>query len=138
MANGDGDGAGHAGQNGVDGASAHAAEREGDAKPKPGGDDVLEQGLECTYTDAQSGQTCTVTILKVHHDDPPPYYSIRMPDGNERETVRERLSRQTGPVATPPKGAAADAPPLLTMVEIFKRQLGLDSKLNMQEAVTST
>ena len=49
--------------------------------------------------------------------------------------MRERLSRQTGPVATPPKGAAADAPPLLTMVEIFKHQLGLDTKLNMQEVV---
>ena len=29
----------------------------------------------------------------------------------------------------------ADAPPLLTMVELFKRQLGLDMKLNMQEVV---
>ena len=29
----------------------------------------------------------------------------------------------------------ADAPPLLTMVEHFKRQLGLDMKLNMQEVV---
>ena len=38
------------------------------------------------------------------------------------------------PVAAP-TGAAADAPPLLTMAEIFKRQLGLDSKLNIEEAV---
>ena len=29
----------------------------------------------------------------------------------------------------------ADAPPLLTMVELFKRQLGLDMNLNMQEVV---
>ena len=58
------------------------------------GDDVLEEGLECNYTDTHSGQTCTVKILKVHYDNQPPYYSIRMPDGNERETVRGRLARQ--------------------------------------------
>ena len=40
------------------------------------------------------------------------------------------------PVEAPtPMGAPADAPPLLTMVEIFRRQLGLDSKLNMQGVV---
>ena len=38
------------------------------------------------------------------------------------------------PVAAP-TDAGAEAPPLLTMVEIFKRQLGLDSKLNMQDVV---
>ena len=31
--------------------------------------------------------------------------------------------------------SVADAPPLHTMVEIFRRDLGLDSKLNMQEVV---
>ena len=79
------------------------------------GDDVLEEGLECAYTDAQSGQTCTVRIIKVHHDDPPAYYSIRMPDGNDRETVRERLSHQLGPAAAAEglaeHAAAAVAPP---------------------------
>ena len=110
MANGDGDGAGHAGSNGVGGGSAHAGGPKGDAKPTPGGDDVLEQGLECDYTDAQSGQTCTVTIIKVHHDDPPPYYSIRMPDGNERETVRERLSRRQTAAAPPAAAAGSSAP----------------------------
>ena len=38
------------------------------------------------------------------------------------------------PVATPTDDVA-NAPPLLTMVEILKRQLGLDPKLNMQEVV---
>ena len=63
--------------------------------------DVLEQGLECNYTDEQSGQMCTVKILKVHHDDQPPYYTIRMPNGNERETVRGRLARRQ-PTEAPP------------------------------------
>ena len=48
--------------------------------------------------------------------------------------VSSRL--KTAQVAAPtPTGAGAEAPPLLTMVEIFKRQLGLDPKLNMQDVV---
>ena len=39
------------------------------------------------------------------------------------------------PVASASGKGAAGAPPLHTMVEIFKRQLGLDMKLNMQEVV---
>ena len=39
------------------------------------------------------------------------------------------------PVASASGKGAAGAPPLHTMVEIFKRQLSLDMKLNMQEAV---
>ena len=46
-------------------------------------------------------------------------------------------SYPAAPVASTPmgKGAAAAAPPLHTMVEILKSQLGLGNKLNMQEAV---
>lgn len=78
------------------------------AAPGGGEDDVLEEGLECTYTDAQSGETCTVKILKVSHDDQPPYYSVRMPDGKERSTVHGRLSRQ---VASPPPSESEASDP---------------------------
>ena len=61
-----------------------------------GGGDVLAQGAECMYHDAQGGQECVVKILKVHYDSQPPYYTVKMPDGNERETVRGRLSRKAG------------------------------------------
>ena len=46
-------------------------------------------------------------------------------------------SYPAAPLASTPmgKGAAAAAPPLHTMVEILKSQLGLGNKLNMQEAV---
>ena len=67
---------------------AAPASAEGAAPEDP---EVLAKGLECYYTDKKTGETVPVKILKVHFDDPPPYYSIKMPDGNERETVRERL-----------------------------------------------
>lgn len=60
-------------------------------------EDVLQKGLDCVYTDRRTGRRFNVTILNVHFDDTPPYYSIRMPDGNERETVRERLSGHEEP-----------------------------------------
>ena len=33
-----------------------------------------------------------VTIVKKHFDDIPPYYTIRMSNGNERQTVEDKLS----------------------------------------------
>ena len=33
-----------------------------------------------------------VTIIKKHFDDIPPYYTIRMSNGNERQTVEDKLS----------------------------------------------
>jgi len=53
---------------------------------------VLEKGQECFYQNKNSGEALVVTILKVHFDDAQPYYTIGMPDGGERATVRERLS----------------------------------------------
>ena len=32
-----------------------------------------------------------VTIVKKHYDDVPPYYTIRMLNGNERQTVEDKL-----------------------------------------------
>merc|ERR1711920_198299 len=50
----------------------------------------LCKGAYCSYTSAD-GTTHVVTVHKVHFDDPQPYYTIRFADGNERETVCERL-----------------------------------------------
>lgn len=33
-----------------------------------------------------------VTIVKKHYDDVPPYYTIRMSNGNERQTVEDKLN----------------------------------------------
>ena len=33
-----------------------------------------------------------VTIVKKHFDDVPPYYTIRMLNGNERQTVEDKLN----------------------------------------------
>ena len=33
-----------------------------------------------------------VTIVKKHFDDVPPYYTIRMSNGNERQTVEDKLN----------------------------------------------
>jgi len=33
-----------------------------------------------------------VTIVKKHYDDVPPYYTIRMLNGNERQTVEDKLN----------------------------------------------
>ena len=76
-------------------ASSSQATQPGDVGRADG--DVLDKGLECVYTDRRTDMTFNVKILNVHFDDPPPYYTIRMPDGNERETVRERLTRHSAP-----------------------------------------
>ena len=33
-----------------------------------------------------------VTIVKKHYDDVPPYYTIHMSNGNERQTVEDKLN----------------------------------------------
>ena len=53
--------------------------------------DVLEKGTAVLYRDKQSGEVLEVTVVKVHYDDVPPYYCIRLASGQERETVHERL-----------------------------------------------
>ena len=52
--------------------------------------DELKAGTRCYYK-AADGKTQAATISKVHHDDPPPYYTIQLKDGAERSTVRARL-----------------------------------------------
>ncbi len=69
--------------------------------------EMLPKGSEVLYADQQTGEMLEATVVKVHHDDVPPYYSIRLPSGQERETVRERLSRKA---AAPPAAAAALTP----------------------------
>ena len=48
--------------------------------------ETLPGGAECWYTDREGGRH-RVKVLKVHYDDDPPYYTIKMEDGHERETV---------------------------------------------------
>ena len=50
---------------------------------------VIAAGKECLYRTRQ-GADVRVTVAKIHYDDDPPYYTIRL-DGNERATVRDRL-----------------------------------------------
>jgi hypothetical protein len=57
-------------------------------------DDVLEEGAAVLYEDQPSGKTVRVRVCKVHHDHTPPSYSIRLPSGHERHTLRERLERE--------------------------------------------
>ena len=57
-------------------------------------DDVLEKGAAMLYRDKQSGKTVRVTVCTVHFDHTPPSYSIRLPTGQERDTLRERLERE--------------------------------------------
>ena len=47
----------------------------------------LAEGVKCWHRQ----EKVEVTVVKVYFDDPPPYYTIRMPDGTERATVRARL-----------------------------------------------
>ena len=62
--------------------------------------------------DVSTGRSVTVTILSVHCDDAPPYYTVRLPDGREKGTQRERLRLLSAPrVASPPPTARACARP---------------------------
>jgi hypothetical protein len=61
------------------------------AAPAAADEDDLASGTKCWYTFAGDGVTSLVTVLKVYRDDPPPYYTILMPNGVERNTVREKL-----------------------------------------------
>jgi len=52
--------------------------------------DVLEPGTRCWYE--VDGERVLVTVIRVTVDDPPPYYSISMPNDSERNTVRSKLT----------------------------------------------
>ena len=75
--------------------------------PPPGDPPVLPPGSKAWYTMAD-GQRVLTTILKVHYDDPPPYYTISI-EGRERSTVRSKLE-PTAPAAGA-EGAAGGCPP---------------------------
>ena len=60
--------------------------------------DVLLKGQAVWYTDTL-GKRHAATIEGVHHDEMPPYYTVKGDDVGERQTVRERLT---------PRGPAAD------------------------------
>jgi Ca2+-binding EF-hand superfamily protein len=62
----------------------------------------LAVGTECYYR-MRDGAVVTVQILKVHHEELPPYYTITI-DGTERQTVREKLRPcSEGPWPTEPR-----------------------------------
>ena len=75
-----------------------------------GATDVLTQGATVWYTSA-GGAKLVATILKVHYDDVPPYYTISI-DGNERSTVRTKLSPMPNATGAPagPSAMAAEGP----------------------------
>lgn len=50
---------------------------------------VIAVGTQCFYR-KRDGTVTTVEALKVHYDELPPYYTIRI-DETERQTVREKL-----------------------------------------------
>lgn len=47
------------------------------------------KGDKLTYT--RTGET--VTVVNIHFDDDPPYYTISMPDGREKQTTYENLEK---------------------------------------------
>ena len=53
------------------------------------------------------GSRALCTVVKVHYDDPPPYYSVTI-DGQERSTVRHKLTPIDA--AAPPAAAPAPGP----------------------------
>jgi len=72
-------------------------------------DDVLEQGEAMLYHDKQSGDVVEVTVLNVHRDDVQPYYSINLPSGQTRETLRKLLWHKGEEPPTDRAGAPTDA-----------------------------
>ena len=51
-------------------------------------EDVLPKGTRCKYVDGIERHT--VEVEAVHHDDSPPYYTIRL-NGSTRNTTRDKL-----------------------------------------------
>jgi hypothetical protein len=48
---------------------------------------VFKAGLKCIYKGNE-----TVTVLEAHHDDPDEvFYTVRLPDGSERQTTAGNL-----------------------------------------------
>ena len=94
-------------------------------------DDVLEEGAAMLYKDKQSGITVRVTVCTVHSDHTPPSYSIRLPSGQERETLRERLRRDPMDDEPTPQNADEALP-----VHVLRRLVG-QQRLEAQAARAS-
>ena len=62
---------------------------------------VLVPRSRAWYTMPDSTRTVCI-IVKVHHDDSPPYYTINLEHGQERSTLRSRLRAFQSPSATSP------------------------------------
>ena len=77
------------------------ADVEADAAP-------LCAGARVRYRGSDGEQLCSV--LKVHHDDIEPYYTLRLPDGRERATTRERLEAVQNEVAGDPSASPSASP----------------------------
>ena len=69
--------------------------------------DVLQPGDECMYT--TNDAHFIVKVLKTHHDDEIPYYTISWDGGaRERETIRSRLELLKRPAARPSRSPARE------------------------------
>jgi len=62
----------------------------------------FEKGQRAKYMHPVTGE-CVVKIVKIHYDDDPPYYTILMSNGNEKQTVHEKLTWMEQPPPTPRK-----------------------------------
>ena len=73
--------------------------------------DILQPGDECLYT-AGDGTQSVVKVLKTHHDDAVPYYTIDL-GARGRETIRSRLElirRQSRPSRSPARQRSPPPP----------------------------
>lgn len=52
----------------------------------------FQLGTDVFYQKHSGTKAEQVTLIKIHYEDDPPYYTIRMPDGREKQTVREYLA----------------------------------------------
>ena len=69
---------------------------------------VLARGQEVLYSDARTGAKLPARIDAVHHDDGPPYYTVRFADGALRDTEASRLE-PVGAAPADDRGSAAAA-----------------------------
>ena len=115
---------------------------EGDAAPTTAPEAVavdipIEAGQPILYQTADGGQL-RATVTAVHPGDaadPTPFYTIRLDDGSERDTVRTRLS--PAPPASPAANAAARAErpsPVAEEEEEARRQAVERSRLEARQA----
>jgi hypothetical protein len=69
----------------------------------------LHVGERATYT--RGDETLGCTVVKTHFDDHPPYYTVLLDSGGERQIPRSRLIASTDADDAPPTADADDAPP---------------------------